>query len=316
MAEVLNKIADLTVLNDTQIEKQLLKRLLPTLRAYQDGQKTVLKQNAGLNVEWMRFESLANNTTVATEGVTPEAEAITPTPVTTTVNQYVRGIILTDRLMRRGKHRVRAEAIALLSEAGRKTIDSVILAELIKATKEYYGGGKTKSTITATDYISESEIEKAFVYLSNNDVPRFEDGTYHALVTPLQASDIRKLNKFVDKSKYQDPTGKGLLYGEIGMLGGIKFLETTNVPTAKVGASDAVTAHQILVYGPDAYGVVDIEEDNTRGKPSVIWKGLGSAGTTDFANQRASAATKFEFAAKILDEKRICKVIAPVSISI
>lgn len=316
MADVLNKISTLTELDDVQIEKALLTRLLPRLRAYQDGQKSILKKNTGTQIEWTRFESLADSTTEATEGVTPEAEALEPTPVTATAKQYVRGIKLTDRLLARGKHKCRAEAVRLLSEAGAKTIDSLTITEMLKATKIYFGNGKVAGTVAAGDTVKESDIEKMFVYLSSNNVPRFEDETYHALVTPKLASDIRKLQSFVDKAKYQDPTGAGLVKGEIGTLSGIKFIETTNIPTAKHGASNAVTCEQMIAYGPDAYGVVDVEDEGSRGRPKMIHKGLGSAGTEDYADQRASEATKFEFAATILDQKRICVFKAPVTIEL
>ncbi len=317
MADVLNKISTLTELDDVQIEKALLNRLLPRLRAYQDGQKSILKKNTGTQIEWTRFEALADSTTEATEGVTPEAEALDPTPITATVKQYVRGIKLTDRLLARGKHKCRAEAVRLLSEAGAKTIDSLVVAEMLKATKVYFGNNKAAATIAAADTVKESDIEKMFVYLADNNVPRFEDDTYHALVTPKMASDIRKLSSFVDKAKYQDPKGETLVKGEIGTVLGIKFIESTNIPTAKHGASGSlVDCEQLIAYGPDAYGVVDVEDEGSRGKPKMIHKGLGSAGTDDYADQRASEATKFEFAAKILDEKRICVLKAPASITL
>lgn len=313
-------------LNDKQIEKQLLKRLLPTLRAYKDGQKSVLKLNAGTNIQWTRFDAIsdvdADNATVnpkiATEGTIPINAEFTPVIVDATVAQYGRSISMTDVLLARGIHKCKVEAAELLREYGRKLIDTLTIKAMLLASKVFYGGEKTSANIANVEanWISAKTIEKAFVYLSDNDVPKFDDGTYHMLITPKQASDVRKIQSFIDKSKYQDPKGRGFKSGEIGRLSGFTFIESTNIPTVNAGASDAVLCHQMFAYGKDAYGVIDVEENNSKGNPKLYWKDLGSAGTADPANQKATYAMKFSFAAKILDEKRICRLVAPVSIDL
>lgn len=311
-----NTLTGITALDDTQIEKVLLSRLLPTLRAYQDGQKAILKKNAGSNIEWTRFESLEDKDSTLAEGTVPETDNLEVTPIPGKVKQYGRAIIMTDELLNRGKHKCKAEAAELLREEGRKIIDTVTIAEMLKANKTYYGREKTNTTITASDYISDLEIEKARVYLANNNAIKFDDQTYHALIDPLMAADVMNLPGFIEKAKYQDPQGKGLVYGEIGRYKGITFIETTNISTINAGESDAVVCHQMIVYGKDAYGVVDVEDEQTQGRPKLIWKGLGSSGTEDPVNQKASYGIKIPYTAKILDEKRICKLVAPVIITL
>lgn len=306
----------LTELDDTQISKVLLKRLLPKLRAYQDGQKTILKTGHGMNVEWTRFEELEDNDAEIEEGVSPESEALNPTIITARAKQYARTIKLTDILIQRGKHKAKAEAAELLKEKGAKMIDRITINEMSKATKVYCGNNKTSATITKNDMLKESDIERARLYLANNDAETFDDGTYHVLITPKLAHDVRKMQSFIDKSKYQDPQGKGLRHGEIGQLLGLTFIETTNIPSLKAGSGNDVECEQMIAYGISAYGVVDVEEQGSGGKPKFISKELGSGGTEDPANQRASAAIKFMYTTKILDEKRICKVIAPSSITL
>ena len=316
-------------LNDKQIEKQLLKRLLPTLRAYKDAQKSVLKLNAGTTIQWTRFDALEDDSTdskLATEGALPENAEFKPTIVEATVSQYGRSISLTDVLLARGIHKCKVEAAELLREYGRKLIDTLTIKAMSDTKKAdgtvndkakvYYGKSKVAADITKTDTIDALIIEKAFVYLSDNDAPKFDDGTYHMLITPKQASDVRKIQSFIDKSKYQDPKGRGFKSGEIGRLSGFTFIESTNIPTIKAGASEAVECHQMFAYGKDAYGVVDVEENSSKGNPKLYWKDLGSAGTADPANQKATYAMKFSFAAKVLDEKRICRLVAPVSIDL
>lgn len=310
-----NTLATLPDLDDTQLSNVLIKRLLPTLRAYHDGQKSLLKIGHGTTVEWAKFNSLDDDITEIEEGIPPESEALVPEIIRKQAKQYARSIKLTDILMQRGRLKCKAEAIKLLNEIGRKMIDSLTISVMVNATNKFYGGDKTDSTLTANSYITEDDVEKALVFLSDNNVSRFEDGTYHALVTPKMASDIRKMPNFEAKAKYQDPSGKGFRLGEIGQLNGFTFLETTNIPTVEIGTSK-IKCNQLICYGVDAYGVVDVEGQGSQGKPSVITKGLGSAGTKDPANQEATVAMKFMYASKILDEKRICNIIAPTRINL
>ena len=322
-------------LNDKQIEKQLLKRLLPTLRAYKDAQKSVLKLNAGTTIQWTRFDAIPDDESkdpkIATEGALPENAEFKPSIVEATVSQYGRSISLTDVLLARGIHKCKVEAAELLREYGRKLIDTLTIKAMSDTknadgtandkAKVYYGKSKTLANITKSDVIDALIIEKAFVYLSDNDAPKFDDGTYHMLITPKQASDVRKIQSFIDKSKYQDPKGRGFKSGEIGRLSGFTFIESTNIPTMKgaevtAGKDDGIVCHQMFAYGKDAYGVVDVEENSSKGNPKLYWKDLGSAGTADPANQKATYAMKFSFAAKVLDEKRICRLVAPVSIDL
>lgn len=310
----LNTLTGFADLDSKQIEKHLLGRLLPQLRGYQDGQKSVLHKHSGQTIQFMGFDSLADGFSATVEGTVPTSEALSPRTVEAKVLQYIRTVQLTDVLISRGKHKCKAEAVRLLSEAGRKMIDTLIMNTLSTCTKEFCGNNKTKANITSADILKYSDIEKMFVYLSENNAVKFKDGTYHALITPKTAAIIRGMQQFIDKYKYQDPRGKGLLNGEIGKLGGFTFIETTNIKPVAAGANDACTCSQVFAYGEDAYGVVDMEAEGSNGRPLLISKGLGSAGTSDPGNQLASESVKFSFVAVILDNKRICKCIAPTTV--
>jgi N4-gp56 family major capsid protein len=54
-----------------------------------------------------------------------------------------------------------------------------------------------------------------------------------------------------------------------------------------------------MIFGQDAYGVVDVE-NSAEGKPSIIVKNAGSAGTADPLNQRSTIGWKALFTAVIL----------------
>ena len=80
--------------------------------------------------------------------------------------------------------------------------------------------------------------------------------------------------------------------GEIGKIGGVRFVETTE---AKI--FDGTTpVYSTLVLGANAYGVTEV----TGGGLRHIVKQLGSAGTADPLDQRATVGWKAIKTAEIL----------------
>lgn len=350
MADVINKLETGEqegqlgeILNAKQVEEAILKRALPNLQAYHEAQKSVLQDNDGTRCYWLGFEDLDDSEDgKLEEGVTPDAVGLKPFETSAEVDQYGKVVKFTDRLLKRSKYsKLQAEAVDKLTDFTAKVIDRLIYKTLINQTMKIYGGNGTTitptlksgtlkdntaiialeaGTITNTSYLTEKDFEKAYVWLSENAVPTFDDGYYHCMLTPKAASDVREFPKFVDKTKYQDPTGKGLLKNEIGVLKNIKFIECPKLPSSNVGD---ITCQNAFVYGKDAFGVTDVEDQ--RGKPEHIHKGLGQAGD-DQLNQRASEGVKWEMASKVLCnpnatfndplDQRIVRIVAPASITL
>ena len=98
-----------------------------------------------------------------------------------------------------------------------------------------------------------------------------------------------------DVSKYNG--GEAILKGEIGKLGGVRFVESTNVPVEENASK--VKVHSCMILGADAYGVVDVEGGSSA---EIIVKPFGSAGSADPLDQRATAGYKLMFTAVRLQE--------------
>ena len=351
MADVINKIETGTgagqlgtVLDGKQIDEALLLRLLPNLHAYEDAKKTVLQDNDGTRAYWFGFRDLDDtNDGEITEGVTPDSVALSPFESSAKVKQYGKPVELTDMLLKHSKYpKIQAETIELLSEWGAKIIDRLIYRVLANQTLRVRGGnGKAitatlagsleensatitlantsgDTALTATDYVTEADFEWMYVALTTANVPKFADGYYHVQADAMAMSDIRQFQKFIDKSKYQDPTGAGLTKNEVGKMGGFKFIECTKMPRTTVGE---VVCSNIYVYGRDAYAVVDCEDG--RGKLTHVHKALGYK---DSLNLKASEGVKFEQAAKVLcdptatvanpKDQRIIRLLAPTRIAV
>ena len=304
-----NTITTVTAENKTFYDRKLLKRMLPSLHLYNDGQKRKLKERNGTTIDFRKFNSLSVPTNSLTEGTTPTGSTLNVTNLTATVKQEGDYIGISDMLQKAGIDEVKSESTDILSEQAALTIDNRIITDLLLGTNISYANGKTSSTLTKTDVITEADIKKLARKLKKQNAIKFPDGYYHAVVSPDQAYDITNLTGYTDIGKYVN--GTQLLKGEIGKMHGIRFMESTNVATAIVGTGDnAFTKHIAMVYGAESYGVVELEGN---GKPEMIFKGLGSGGTEDPLNQRATSAWKACFTAKILQPECFIKFETAVS---
>lgn len=362
MSDIINKITTGSnagelgaLLNKQQCDEGIINQLYPRLRAYNYAQHTTLKKNDGTKAYYMGFGSIGSVKDV-TEGLTPDADALSPYEIEVEVKQFAKGIKFTDRLLERGRVKCQAEAIKQLSRVGAEAIDRSIYDALINGTCKVYGSKdfaiinewnetthKSVQLSTATAYAStnklvDSDIDKAVTFLADKDTPTFANGLYVGLVDAQMANAIQGLDGFQKTTQAQD---KEKVYnGTLGTYKGVLWTESNNIPTSVVyspktlanGASlvglyarsgdnapytytkqttgtwatggdtyyEAIVVHNIFVFGEDAYGAIDVEDEGSRGKPKMISKALGSAGTDDWADQRASEAIKFEFASIIL----------------
>ena len=92
--------------------------------------------------------------------------------------------------------------------------------------------------------------------------------------------------------------------GEIGKLYGVRFVETTEAKVWAGASSDNRTVYSTLILGDNAYGVTEV----TGGGLQHIVKQLGSAGTGDPLDQRATAGWKATKVAERLVENYMVRI--------
>ena len=278
-------------------EKALLERLIPLLHAYDDAQKSKLPRNSGLTVNWRRYKPLAINTTPAQAGVIPEGKGLQAEVVNATAKQYLDYVIIPDVVAMAGIDKAMAEGVVLCSEQASLLYDTIIVKELLSNDTDPDDSTKKRGAtpFPHTGKMTSALVRKIVLQLKKNNVRRFPDGYYHAIITPEQAFALmgEKDSGWIDAAKYGSI--KKLLKGELGELHGVRFMESTNPAWESNG----------VIYGADSYGVVDLE--GGAGKPSIIKKGFGSAGTNDPCDQIATLGWKNFFVARVLNHDAIYK---------
>lgn len=283
------------------LNKQVLKNLEPELHFAKYG----VKANAPSGyqtVSWSRIDQLTRTIAQATlvEGTTPTEVAATFTVVQATPVQYGMQIIMSDLLLKT------SPVTDILNKAGgaigdnmMRIIDKVIQAELANGTGVIYANGRAnRAAIVATDVITGAELSKATTKLRFQNARTISMGCYIGVVHSYVSGDIRNSSSglWLEANKYT--TNDTILNGEIGKLQGIRLVESSNVDTF----TSTTTVYPAYILGMDAYGVTDWQA------LEMDFKGLGSAGTADPLNQRATASAKIAFATKILDNNAFIRI--------
>ena len=300
---------DLSPEMKTFYDKTLLKFARANLVHDQFAQKRNIPKNGGKTIEFRRYSQLPKALTPLTEGVTPDGQNLNVTAVPATVAQYGGYITLSDVLMLTAIDNNLVEAIELLGDQAGRTLDTITREALVTGTNVLYAGGRSaRTSIAATDKLTVGDIKKAVRELKVGLAKKI-DGSWVAIVHPDCVYDLENDDEWVQASQYAGSTQ--IFEGEIGKLYGVRFVETTEAKIwAQAGAS-SISVYATLVMGANAYGTTEVEG----GGLETIVKQLGSGGTADPLNQRATAGWKAMKTAKILYDDYIVRIESASSYS-
>lgn len=298
----LNTVAPTTYLNKTYYDRTMLEWAKSQLVYAQFGQKRPIPRNSGKTVEFRRWTLFTpNKTTQAlTEGVTPSSQSLGQTKVEATIAQYGAYVEISDLLDLTAYDPVINDSAELLGEQLGIVVDNVTRDAMIAdASTQFAGGRANANAITATDYLTVDEIRKAVRTLKGNKARRFSgngrSGHFVCIVDPFATYDLQSDSLWQDVSKYSN--AEQIYAGEIGRLFGVVFVETTEGYVAN--NSGSIPVHHSLIFGADAYGVIDVAGS---GVLQTIIKPRGSAGTADPLDQRSTVGGKvMGYTAKVLN---------------
>lgn len=288
----------------------LIDNAIPNLVHDQFGQKHPIPKNGGKTIEFRKYSPLPKATTPLTEGVTPDGQALNVSTVTATVAQYGGWIQLPDMLLLTAIDNNMVQATELLGDQAGRTLDTVTREVLNGGTSVQYADGSVtaRANLTADNKMTVDCIKRAARFLKTQ-LAKPIDGYYVAIIHPDVAYDLTEDPEWKDWHKYTTPEEK--FEGEIGKIDKVRFVETTEAKIfAGAGAyisgssGPKVDVYSTLVLGANAYGVTEV----TGGGLEHIVKQLGSAGTADPLNQRASVGWKSTKTAERLVENYMVRI--------
>ena len=281
----------------------------------QFGQKKPLPRNSGKTISWRRYNLFTNTTTQAlTEGVVPTEQNLSQTTVNATVSQYGAYVKISDLLDMTALDSVVRDSSVLLGEQLGTVVDWVTRDAMLATTSvQYAGGAANANAITKSSVMTVAEIRKAVRTLKKNKARPFNGGRgdhFICIVSPDVAYDLQSDTDWKAVRQYQDK--EAIYSGELGRMFGVVFVESTEAYSAANTAETPVTIHHSLIFGADAYGIVDIEGS---GGIKTYVKPAGSAGTSDPLNQISTVGAKvMAYAAKVLNPAWIIDIQTAASV--
>jgi N4-gp56 family major capsid protein len=244
------------------------------------------------------------------------------TDVTATVLQYGDYVTLTDVVQMETYDPILTETAEVLGEQAGDTLDQLCRAVLVATTtKQYASTATTTATVGAAMKLDRDEVKEAVRTLKGNNakpLTRMVDPStgyntsplsrcYIGIVHPNTTYDLDDATGWVPVEKYANKSD--VMDNEVGSLGGVRFVETTNAEIEEDSGVGAIDVYHTLILAADAYGITRISGESLKN----IVKPLGSAGSADPLDQRTTSGWKATFVAKILNEDFLVDIEHAVS---
>lgn len=299
----------------TFYDKTLIDEAEPELVHDQFGQERNIPKNGSKTIEFRKFTALPKATTPLTEGVTPDGRSLSVTSQTATVSQYGDYVTLSDMLEMTAIDNTIVETLSLIGSQAGRTLDTVTREKLAAGTNVMYqptpsSTGETAVTsragLTAKNVLTVKEVFRAAAALKAANAKPI-NGDFVAIIHPYVAYDLMMEagDQWIDIQKYQHP--ENIYNGEIGKIGGVRFVQTTEAKIWKGTAdncADGVAVFGTLFIAANAYGKTSV---NGGGLETIV-KQKGSGGTSDPLDQRSTIGWKAVKTAEILTEEYMIRV--------
>jgi N4-gp56 family major capsid protein len=303
-------------------DRNLLMRAVPLLVHTKYGQVRDIPSNAGSDtVKFRRYTNLTAATTALSEGITPAGSSLSVTSITAQVQYYGDFVTLTDKLQYETEDPILTETSGLLGDQAGDTLDQLTRDVLNAGTNVLRVNARTgRTSIVSTDVIDAVTLRKAIRLLKNSKaktITKMVDPStgyatspvapsYLAIVHPNVTFTLQKIAGFVPVENYAN---KGsVLEGEVGKFESLRFIESTNAKVFTAGGFGSIDVYSTLIFGMEAYGTTRL---SGKAMQNIV-KPLGSAGSSDPLNQRATSGWKASFVAKILNDDYMVRVESAV----
>ena len=290
----------------TYYSDHLIDLVAPELIHDQFADKYPIPQHGGKTIEFRKYDPLGKALTPLTEGVTPKGQKLALSVLTATVAQYGGYVETSDVLQMTAIDPIIVQATKKIAEQARQTLDTITREVVVGGTNVMYApDGSTPVTsrggVKDTCLLTPAVIRKAVMILKRQNAPKI-NGSYVAIVHPDVAHDLMSSEEWIDVHKYAEPDN--IFNGEIGKLAGVRFVENTEAKIFMGEGSGSANVYATMFLGDGAYATTDI----TGGGLKHIVKPLGSAGSADPLDQRATVGWKAIKTAERLIEQYMLRV--------
>ena len=252
-----NKTTTLTQLMQTYYDKLFLDTPKKELRLQQFAQMRSVPKNSGKIVYFTQYTALAGATTALTEGSNPAGSALSATTVSATLAGYGDFTQTSDLVALTAIDAQLKEKTEIFSQQSAETIETLIANQLSADFTSYNSNSVADLTaMAATDTLDATDIKKVVRALKVAKAQKFSDGYLVGVVNPYVSYDLQNDSEWIDAQKYGSNNGSGLYDGEIGKLGGVRFVEATETSTQE----SSVTLQHTYIFGKNSFGAVRLSD--------------------------------------------------------
>ena len=197
----------------------------------QFAQKMPIPAGNGKVVQFRKYDPLPKLTDTLMEGVTPTGQSLNMSTVEATVHQYGGYIELSDLLLLTAIDNNLLMATKLLGAQAGRTLDTITREVLCGGTNVQYAENSVSARhmlrggfAEGNNYLTVDCIKRAVRTLKSQNAEKI-DGAYACIIHPDCAYDLT--NDLNWKYPYQYAAQHQLFEGEIGMIEGVRFVEST-----------------------------------------------------------------------------------------
>ena len=215
----------------TYYSDYLIDNAEPNLIHDQFAQKHAIPKHGGKTIQFRKYDPLPKLTTALSEGVTPTGQSLNMGVVEATVHQYGGYVEFSDLLLLTAVDNNLVMATKLLGSQAGRTLDTITREVLCGGTNVQYGADAVDAryllcggNATGNHYMSVECIKRAVRTLKNQNAEKI-NGAYACIIYPDCAYDLTNDPNWKYPHQYADT--KALYEGEIGMIEGVRFVEST-----------------------------------------------------------------------------------------
>lgn len=206
------------------------------------------------NIDIPVFSKLTVQTSALTEDDEATSEAMSDSLVTLTPAEYGNVVTMTNLAdLQSGGVDSRA-AVELVGENARESAEKLMITAGEASTNEIIVGQTAESSVTSSDILSKTYVNRAYNKLKRSGIPRI-DGSYWCIAHDDVLHDLREgtaAGTWVDVNKYDN--SMQVRENEVGMYGGFRFISHPLVSVNANAGSGNVDTYHSLFFGYNAFG--------------------------------------------------------------
>lgn len=266
-ASVVTSTSGLNHLAQIYYDRLAVDNLKAHLVAYQTCERRRLPNKNGKTIQLFTYKLFGANTTPGTEGTVGAGQNPTTNTVQTSVSQYFDYMSFSDILVETAIDPIVENSAVEFGYRAALTNDTLAFNAYENAVTL---DSSVSNDLGAATYMSASLARHSVMSLRGRNVRPKADGFFYGIIHPFVAFDLLNDNTtggYIDTRKYTESGEQELMRGvqgyRVAEFGGVRFFETTTVPTYANYQSG--TGYATYIVGKDALFSVSLGATETPG---------------------------------------------------